>query len=101
MVGKDILTHDGHCTYSPDGQWILSDGYPDRDGMQPLLLFRPSDSRLLTLGTFHLSKPPSVDLRCDLHPRWSRDGKYICIDSAHDNDLRQIYLLEVSSIISR
>ena len=100
VVGRDILTHDGHCTYSPDVKWILTDGYPGKERMQRLLLLRLSDSKLFTLGKFYLSTPPSIDLRCDLHPRWSRDGKYVCIDSAHENAQRQIYLLDVSRIVS-
>ena len=35
--------------------------------------------------------------RCDLHPRWNRDGRQVCIDSVHE-DQRQMYLLDVSQI---
>ena len=62
--------------------------------------FEETAAKLFTLGKFYLSTPPSIDLRCDLHPRWSRDGKYVCIDSAHENAQRQIYLLDVSRIVS-
>lgn len=100
VIGEGILTRDGHCTYSPDGKWILTDTYPDKENMQTLMLFRPSDARLVILGRFYL--PPSAkgkEWRCDLHPRWSRDGRFICIDSMHENDTRQMYLLDVSGIV--
>ena len=40
VVGADVLTQDGHCSYSPDRKWILNDTYPDKDRMQTLMLFR-------------------------------------------------------------
>jgi hypothetical protein len=34
--------------------------------------------------------------RCDLHPRWNRDGNKIAIDAMYEYDRRQVYLLDVS-----
>lgn len=98
VVGKDVLTNDGHCSYSPDGAWVVTDGYPDKDRMQPLMLFRPADGKLVMLGKFLLAKSHAGEFRCDLHPRWSRDGRHLSIDSMHEGDQRQIYLLDVSRI---
>jgi len=97
-IGRDILKYDGHCTYSPCGQWILTDTYPDRERMQTLMLYRPSDDRLIPLGRFHQAQTTDIQLRCDLHPRWSRDGRYICIDSKWSGQ-RQMYLLDVKDIL--
>ena len=99
VVGEGILTRDGHCSYSPDGRWILTDVYPDKDRMQTLMLFRPADSKLVVLGKFYLSPKHRGEFRCDLHPRWSRDGRYVCIDSMHLGDKRQMYLLDVGEIV--
>jgi hypothetical protein len=33
------------------------------------------------LGDFPMKQYRSGDLRCDLHPRWSRDGRQICFDA--------------------
>ncbi|MFH1743956.1 MAG: hypothetical protein ABIH23_33540 [bacterium] len=96
-IGKGILKTDGHCSYSPNGNWILTDTYPDSERMQTLMLFRPSDSKLVTLGRFYLSPDMTGQTRCDLHARWSRDGKTVCIDSAHSGR-RQMVLLDVSEI---
>jgi hypothetical protein len=98
-IGEGILTHDGHCTYSPDGTWILTDGYPGKDRLQPLMLFRPADSRLVVLGRFYLPEDHTGEFRCDLHPRWSRDGNFVCIDSMHEGATRQLYLLNVSKMV--
>ncbi|MDQ1256186.1 MAG: hypothetical protein QG656_782 [Candidatus Hydrogenedentes bacterium] len=99
VVGDGVLMRDGHCTYSPGKQWVLTDQYRDKDGMQPLMLYRPSDGRLEPLGKFYIPPSQTGEIRCDLHPRWSRDGKYVCIDSMHENNQRQIYLLDVSAIV--
>lgn len=50
------------------------------------------------LGSFYAALHLSKENRCDLHPRWSRDGTLVCIDSVHENQ-RQMYILDVSSIV--
>ncbi len=97
-IGADVLTVDGHCTYSPDKRWILTDTYPDSKLMITLMLYRPEDGKLVKLGRFYHPKVEDLEFRCDLHPRWSRDGKTISIDSRHSGQ-RQIYVLDVSGII--
>jgi len=99
-IGKDILKVDGHCTYSPDKQWVLTDTYPGGDNMHHVMLFRPSDSKPVELGKFF--QPEEVKgkrTRCDLHPRWSRGGKHVCIDSLCSGQ-RQMYLLDVSGAMA-
>lgn len=98
VIGEDILKQDGHCTYSPCGQWILTDTYPDRERMQTLMLYHPKDGTLVTLGRFYQAQPEDIQLRCDLHPRWNRAGNRICIDSKMSGQ-RQMYLLDVSGIV--
>jgi hypothetical protein len=100
VVGEGTLTTDGHCTYSPCGKWILSDTYPDQENMQTLMLYRVADGKRIDLGRFFQEKPQDIQLRCDLHPRWSRDGNYICIDSKCSGQ-RQMYLLDVAEILGR
>ncbi len=98
IIGKDVLNRDGHCSYSPDRRWILTDTYPDQENKRRLLLYHPETKRLIELGRFY--SPPKLRgaIRCDLHPRWSRDGHYICFDSAHE-DQRQMYIIDVSEVI--
>lgn len=99
LIGKGILTTDGHCSYSPDGKWILTDTYPDRERMRTLLLYRPSDGHRVDIGRFFSPKEIDGEIRCDLHPRWSRDGQKVCIDSVHEGH-RQMYVLDVSKIVN-
>jgi hypothetical protein len=41
---------------------------------------------------------PSKECRCDLHPRFSRDGRTVVIDAPHAGG-RQLHLLDVSAIV--
>ena len=40
-----------------------------------------------------------VRWRCDTHPCASRDGKKVVIDSTHGGDGRQVYLMDISTIL--
>lgn len=95
VVGEKILVKDGHCSYSPNRKWILNDTYPDRDRLQWLMLYDPFSSRRIELGQFYLDPKITGPYRCDLHPRWNRDGTQVCIDSAHEGH-RQIYVVDVA-----
>ncbi len=101
VVGADKMTADGHCTYLPGGEWILNDSYPQgasgRD--QPLYLYHPATDRRIDLGPLHSPPAYTGEWRCDLHPRTSRDGRCITIDSTHAGNGRQIYLLDIQSVV--
>ncbi len=97
MVGEDHFNGDGHCSYSPDRRWFVTDTYP-REYKRWLILFDLITNRRIDLGAFHSPSCYARDFRCDLHPRWNRDGTKICFDSVHEGT-RQIYVMDVSSII--
>ena len=86
-----------HMVFSPDGTKLLADSYPDGEGMQHLALIDVASGEMEWIGHFNHNpeKPWVVDTRCDLHPRWSRDGRYITVDSIHDGKHRACYLLEL------
>jgi len=92
QIGKGKLTQDGHCSYSPNRDWILTDTYPDRRNLRTLILYQASTGERIDVAKFYSPSELTGPVRCDLHPRWSRDGKMICIDSAHEGD-RQMYVL--------
>ena len=92
------LTTDGHCTLSPDGQWMLTDGYTDSQNCLPLFLYHMETSEMVEVGRFPTPKNLDGPTRVDLHPRFNRDGTKICIDSAMDGT-RQMYVIDVSKIV--
>jgi len=100
VVGKDVMTRNGHCTYLPGNEWILNDAYPDQDRNQELYLYHVATEKKVPLGSFHAPEPYSGEWRCDLHPRASPDGRSVVIDSAHGDNGRQLYLIDISGIVS-
>jgi hypothetical protein len=91
---------DGHPTVQPaDDPWVVTDSYPDRARQRHLLAYHPRRDTLVELG--RVLAPLAFDgpVRCDLHPRWSPDGRWLSIDSAHDGR-RRSYVLDVHTILS-
>ena len=97
-VGLGVMTVNGHCTYLPGNRWILNDTYPDKERNQNPYLYEVATGRRLPLG--HFKSPPEYtgEWRCDLHPRFSPDGRSVCIDSPHGGDGRQLYLIDISGL---
>lgn len=99
VIGERVLTEDGHCSFSPDRRWVLNDTYPDPFHMRTLMLFRLQDGRRLDIARLYSPKDRWWgEIRCDLHPRWSRDGKRVCIDSVHSGE-RQMYVVELGDLL--
>lgn len=95
-VAPELLSQDGHCHFSQDGRWLVSDSYPSGpERMQRFFLGDMKTGRVAEAGRFHHPESFKRDWRCDLHPRWSRDGRRICIDSVCDGT-RQVYILEIA-----
>jgi len=92
IIGKGFLTQDGHPSYSPDGSMLLTDTYPDKYRNQHLLIFSLKENNLFQIGSFYSPLSFKGEVRCDLHPRWSSCGKYICFDSAHERK-RAMYVM--------
>lgn len=95
-----FFTFDGHCTYSKDGRFILYDNYPDNEGLRTLFLYELAVKRAHKLAVLHHGRVdglPSVDSRCDLHPRFDGGGKCISFDSIHEGH-RHIYLMDVGKL---
>lgn len=98
-IGSDVLTENGHMTFSPvDPRWLLSDTYPDsRTNERTLFLYDMDRQVRHDIGKFHAPPDLKKENRCDLHPRWSRDGRAVCVDSVHEGE-RQMYVIDVSAI---
>ncbi len=91
----------GHLSFSPDYKWIAADTYPDKENsMQTLALVNVSTGKLTEIGRFaHKEQTAIEDVRCDLHPRWSHDGRFLTVDTIHNGD-RKIYQCDVDEIKS-
>ncbi len=97
-LGEMMPNEDGHCSYSLDRQWVLNDTYPDDEGLRTLMLYEVATDRRIDIGKFYSPGPETSQLRCDLHPRWNRDGTQISFDGVHEGS-RQIYLVDVGEVV--
>ncbi|MEW6389616.1 MAG: hypothetical protein AB1542_04170 [Pseudomonadota bacterium] len=97
-VVKGVLRTDGHCSFSSDGRWFVTDTYPDAKGLAKLYIVHWDTSTVFQIAK--LRSPPELDneIRCDMHPRWHPALPLICIDSAHSG-VRQMYEIDVSKIV--
>lgn len=100
VIGENILNENGHMSFSPTNKrWLLSDTYPDDLTHERILfLFDVIENKKIDIGSFYADPKLKKENRCDLHPRWNRDGTKVCIDSVHENE-RQMYEIDVSTIV--
>ena len=108
-LSRSLLWCNGHMSYQPDPtgrrRWICSDTYPDPDtSRRTLFLYDTLDDRRVDVAELDASAldfrdPILATCRCDLHPRWSRSGRTLCIDSLHEGS-RGIYTVDVGEVIN-
>lgn len=90
------MDFDGHCIYSPDGEFVCGDGYWDGAGFRHWKIVRLADGAVRDIGDFFVPEPyRETYSRCDLHPRWRPDGRAVAFNSVHEGS-RQIYLADIS-----
>lgn len=91
------LRTDGHCSYSPDKRLIITDTYPNRKRLASVYLCTEEDNRSRRIARVFSPFRYDNDCRCDLHPRWNREGTKICIDSVHEGK-RGLYVIPVPAV---
>jgi hypothetical protein len=86
------LSSDGHPSYSPDGNMVVTDTYPNRERVSTVYCIKGDDINKLA-KVFAPFKYDN-DVRCDLHPRWNRVGNKVCFDSVFEGK-RGLYVVNV------
>ena len=83
IFGEGHFSADGHPQFSPDGNRVITDSYPNRRRVQYLILYDLEEDKRRDLAVLRSPWKYRHDVRCDLHPRWDRRGTQVCFDSAH------------------
>jgi Tol biopolymer transport system component len=93
VAGKLDKYGDGHPHVN--GDWFVTDTYPDKSRMQNLILVNIGKNEIMEAGEFFHGFKYKGETRCDLHPRFSPDGRSIFFDSVFSGK-RKLYKMEVS-----
>ena len=83
IFGEGHFSSDGHPQFSPNCKQVITDTYPNRRRAQYLILFDIEKNERRDLAVLKSPWKYRHDVRCDLHPRWNRNGTQVCFDSAH------------------
>lgn len=93
------INNDGHPSYSPTkSEIVVFDTYPNRTRIQEIKIAKDSETEPIVLAKVFSPFRYDNDTRCDLHPRWSRDGRFICFDSVFEGK-RGMYITPVDKLI--
>ncbi len=95
VIGEGFLDSDGHCSFSPDQNWIATDRKQGARMQQSLLIYNVASKRKQVLYTCDMREKiyMSGDVRCDFHARWNRTGNEICFDAIDPADgTRQLHI---------
>ena len=94
VIDAEYFLKDGHCSYSPCGEWILYNSYPDIESYRHLYLYNVKQKKGGTLASLYSYLVTIINMRCDLHPRWNPAGTGISFNSNHENH-RHIYYMDL------
>jgi len=95
---------DGHDSFlpAPYGDWIISDTYVI-SGYQYLFLYHRPTKTFVPLAKLKSTAENVANFtgeyRVDLHPRFSRAGRTLCIDSSYESLGRQMYTIDIGYIL--
>lgn len=100
-VNPKFFIADGHCSYSPNKEFILYDDSRPVNNQRGLYLYRIKTRTGRKLGSYFADPrlyQDGPDLRCDLHPRWNASGTAISFDSVHEG-FRSVYWMDLSELL--
>jgi hypothetical protein len=97
VLGEDFIIDNGHCTFSPNGNWMATDRTHDDSKSTSLWLFDVAVNKGQMLVNLPVPEYKYLhsNTRCDFHPRWNPSGNKICFDAVDTaTHTRQMHLVE-------
>ncbi len=87
IIGYPTLNSDGHQSFV-NNKAFVTDTYPDKYRMAKLFYVNMDTDEIKLLASLYSpekfqSKSSYGHIACDLHPRVSHDGKFVCFDTVH------------------
>lgn len=98
-VGTEIFAGDGHCSFSPNEKWIVTDQKFKKSLEQALFVYDVENKKGAELVRLNMmeNRYISGNTRCDFHPRWDRTGDAICFDALDQNNgTRQLHIVDLN-----
>lgn len=92
---------DGHFLMHPELNCMVGDTYPDRTNQLHLYIYDFDSDRCCNVASFgHGVGAVSDAYRCDLHPRWSPDGRKIAVDVCEEG-VRRLTVVDVDRALTK
>jgi len=92
---SSALNKDGHPMFNPKFKDLfVSDTYPNLFGFQKLFVYSIKKKKIIWQKFLYSPYKYRGIVRCDLHPRWSNDGKKIFVDYV-DNSNRNVGIFKI------
>lgn len=92
------FSNDGHPSYCSTGNGdVVFDSYPDKRRVQEIKVAKDYDIEGKNIKVVAKVFSPfryDNDTRCDLHPRWNRDGSKVCFDGTFEGH-RGLYVVNL------
>ena len=98
IIAPSVLNSDGHQSFASD-EMFITDTYPDKYRMAKMFRVNIPDQTAELVASVYSPKsfqsnPRKGHVACDLHPRVSRDGRFVFFDSCRTGK-RGIYVMRL------
>ena len=98
LLSDKLPNVDGHPSISPCGHYIITDTYPDKSRFSSLFLYNIENDEIKIIGIFHQPFNYKKEMRIDLHPKWSADGRFVFFESGHEGT-RTLFTLQFEKLL--
>lgn len=92
----DQLRRDGHPTYLKQNSCIITDTYPNLEGIQTVLYADIYSKEVKTLASIKHYPFLFGEKRCDLHPRVANSNRYIAVDTLYKGKNRKMIVFSLA-----